>query len=117
MKKSALNGLFKGEVGKSLVGCLMLVLCGALAGCGADSTTTTGPPGASPAGWSERIYYDKSHKKLAYARHYLVTRTDQLVTYVAYAFLDAKKDPEAKDFTRTSDLLAVQLRKNAKVFP
>ena len=68
------------------------------------------------AGWSERIYHDKSHKKLAYARHFLVVRTDQLVTYVAYAFLTTKKDPDAKDFTRTSDLLAVQLKKNAKVF-
>ena len=68
------------------------------------------------ASWSERIYYDKSHKKLAYARHYLVTRTDQLVTYVSYAFLTTKKDPGAKDFTRASDLLAVQLTKNTKVF-
>jgi hypothetical protein len=66
--------------------------------------------------WSERIYYDKSHKKLAYARHYLVVRTDQLVTYVSYAFLTTKKDPGAKDFTRASDLLATQLKKNAKVF-
>jgi hypothetical protein len=68
------------------------------------------------ASWSERIYYDKSHKKLAYARHYLVTRTGQLVTYVSYAFLTTKKDPNAKDFTRASDLLALQLKKNAKVF-
>ncbi len=68
------------------------------------------------AAWAERIYYDKSHKKLAYARHYLVTRTGQLVTYFSYAFLTTKKDPNAKDFTRASDLLAVQLKKNAKVF-
>jgi hypothetical protein len=68
------------------------------------------------ASWSERIYYDKSHKTLAYARHYLVARTDQLVTYVSYAFLATKKDPGAKDFTSASDLLAVQLEKNAKVF-
>jgi hypothetical protein len=67
------------------------------------------------ASWSERVYYDKSHKRLAYARHYLVTRTDQLITYVSYAFLTAKKDPAAKDFSRASDLLAVQLKKNAKV--
>jgi hypothetical protein len=69
------------------------------------------------ASWSERIYYDKSHNKLAYARHYLVTRTGQLVTYVSYAFLATKKDPKAKDFTRAADLLAVQLKKNVKVFP
>ena len=66
--------------------------------------------------FSERIYYDKSHKKLAYARHYLVARTGQLVTYLSYAFLTTKKDPNAKDFGRATDLLAVQLRKNAKVF-
>jgi hypothetical protein len=68
------------------------------------------------ASWTERIYYDKSHKKLAYARHYLVTRTGQLVTYVSFAFLTTKKDPNAKDFARASALLAVQLKKNAKVF-
>jgi hypothetical protein len=67
------------------------------------------------ASWSERIYYDKSHKKLAYARHYLITRTGQVVTYVSYAFLTTKSDPGAKDFTRAADLLAVQLKKNAKV--
>ena len=69
------------------------------------------------ASWAERVYYDKSHKKLAYARHYLVARTGQLVTYVSYAFLTTKEDPKAKDFTRASELLAIQLSKNAKVFP
>jgi hypothetical protein len=68
------------------------------------------------ASLSERIYYVKSHKNLAYARQYLVARTDQLVTYVSYAFLATKEDPDAKQFTRASDLLAVQLKKNAKVF-
>lgn len=68
------------------------------------------------ASWSERIYYDKSHTKLAYARHYLVARTGQVVTYFSYAFLIDKEDPKAEDFTRASDLLAVQLTKNAKVF-
>lgn len=68
------------------------------------------------ASWVERIYFDKSHKKLAYARHYLVARTGQLITYVSYAFLTTKKDPDAKDFTPALDLLAVQLKKNTKVF-
>jgi hypothetical protein len=68
------------------------------------------------ASWSERIYYDKSHKKLAYARHYLVARTDQLITYVSYAFLTTKKDPDARDFTRTTELLDLQLKKNGKAF-
>ena len=48
------------------------------------------------ASWSERIYYDKSHKKLAYARHYLVARTGQLVTYFSYAFLTTKEDPRPR---------------------
>lgn len=68
------------------------------------------------ASWAERIYYDKSHQKLAYARHYLVARTGQLETYFSYAFLVDKGDPEAKDFTRATELLAVQLSRNAKVF-
>lgn len=66
--------------------------------------------------WAERIYYDKSHKKLAYARHYLVARDGRVVTYLSYAFLTQKKDPKAKDFRRASRLLEVQLAKNAKVF-
>jgi hypothetical protein len=66
--------------------------------------------------WAERIYYDKSHNRLAYARHYLVTRTDHVITYLSFAFLAVKKDPGAKDFTRATDLLEIQLRKNAKVF-
>ena len=66
--------------------------------------------------WTERIYYDKSHKNLAYARHNLVARSGHVVTYLSYAFLTVKKDPEAKDFARATRLLAIQLMKNAKVF-
>ncbi len=72
------------------------------------------PLGRPPAAGTGRS--GRAGQGLAYARHYLVTRTDQLVTYLSYAFLTTKKDTEAKDFTRTSDLLAIQLRKNAKVF-
>lgn len=68
------------------------------------------------AGWAERIYFDKSHKKLAYARHYLIALDERVLTYVSYAFLTEKKDPKAKNFSRTSRLLEVQLGKNAKVF-
>ena len=68
------------------------------------------------AGWAERIYYDKSHKKLAYARHYLVTRQGRVVTFFSYAFLTEKKDPKAKDFGRASRLLEEQLAKNTQVF-
>jgi hypothetical protein len=38
------------------------------------------------------------------------------VTYLSYAFLVDKDDPKAEDFTRSSELLAVQLSKNATVF-
>ncbi len=65
---------------------------------------------------AERIYYDKAHKKLAYARHTVVARTGRVVTYVSYAFLTTKKDPNAKDFTRTQKLLDTQLTKVAKTF-
>lgn len=65
---------------------------------------------------AERIYYDKAHKKLAYARHTVVARTGRVVTYVSYAFLTTQKDPDAKDFTRTEKLLAIQLAKVAKEF-
>ena len=65
---------------------------------------------------AERIYYDKSHKQLAYARHYLVARQGRVLTYLSLAFLTVKKDPEAKDFRRASALLEVQLAKNARVF-
>jgi hypothetical protein len=82
--------------------------------------STEGP--ASVAGtklvtsWAERIYYDKAHTKLAYARHTLVARQGRVVTYLSYAFLTVKKDPRAKDFGRASRLLEVQLSKNAHAF-
>lgn len=66
--------------------------------------------------WAERIYYDKAHKKLAYARHYVVLRTGRVLTYVSYAFLTVKADPGAEDFGRTTTLASAQLKKNATVF-
>ena len=66
---------------------------------------------------AERIYYDKAHKKLAYARHTVVARSGRVVTYVSYAFLATKKDPKATDFTPTQGLLDLQLAKVAKDFP
>jgi hypothetical protein len=65
---------------------------------------------------AERLYYDKAHKKLAYARHTVVARTGRVVTYVSYAFLTTKKDPGAKDFTRMSRLLGTQTAKVASTF-
>jgi hypothetical protein len=66
---------------------------------------------------AERIYYDKAHKKLAYARHTVAARTGPVVTYVSYAFLTTKKDPDAEDFTRTQKLLDIQLARVAEGFP
>ena len=40
---------------------------------------------------AERIYYDKAHKKLAYARHTVVARSGRVVTYVSYAFLTTSR--------------------------
>jgi hypothetical protein len=68
------------------------------------------------AAWAERIYYDRPHHKLAYARHNLVARQGRTVTYLSYAFLTVPQDPHADDFTRASHVLQVQLAKNAKVF-
>jgi hypothetical protein len=68
------------------------------------------------AAWAERIYYDKQHHKLAYARHNLVARQGRTVTYLSYAFLTVRQDPRANDFTRATRVLQVQLAKNAKVF-
>ena len=65
---------------------------------------------------ADRIYYDKAHKKLAYARHTVVARTGRVVSYVSYAFLTTKADPKAEDFTRTQKLLATQLTKVTKEF-
>jgi hypothetical protein len=65
---------------------------------------------------AERIYYDKAHKKLAYARHTLVARTGRVVTYVSYAFLTTKADSTAKDFTPTQKLLDTQLAKVTQEF-
>lgn len=66
--------------------------------------------------WAERIYYDKAHEKLAYARHYVVLRTGRVLTYVSYAFLTVTADPKAEDFSRTTKLASVQLKKSAAVF-
>jgi hypothetical protein len=65
---------------------------------------------------AERLYSDKAHKQLAYARHTVVARTGRVVTYVSYAFLTTKKDPGAKDFSRTSRLLDIQSGKVASTF-
>jgi len=65
---------------------------------------------------AERLYTDKAHKKLAYARHTVVARTGRVVTYVSYASLTTKKDPTAKDFSRTSRLLEIQSAKVASTF-
>jgi hypothetical protein len=66
---------------------------------------------------AERIYYDKAHKKLAYARHTISARTGRVVTYVSFAFLTTKADPNAEDFSRAQKLLDTQLTKLTEEFP
>jgi hypothetical protein len=83
--------------------------------------THEGPTSAAHADeivstWAERIYYDKSHHKLAYARHVLVGRSGRAVVQVEYAFLTQKSDRGAKDFGRATRLLEKQLAKVAPVF-
>ena len=68
------------------------------------------------ASWAERIYFDERHKKLAYARHTLVARDGRVATYLSYAFLTARADPDAEDFGRASRLLEIQLTRNTRVF-
>lgn len=82
----------------------------------AEGPTSVGPADEMVASWAERIYYDKAHKKLAYARHYVIARSGRVVTKVEYDFLAAKKDPQAKDFGRATRLLGKQLDKAARVF-
>jgi hypothetical protein len=83
--------------------------------------TPEGPTAASHADqivstWAERIYYDKAHHQLAYARHVLVGRTGRVVVQVEYAFLTQKSDRGAKDFARATRLLEKQLAKISTVF-
>ncbi len=59
----------------------------------------------------ERVYYDKAHRRLAYARHYVTTRTGRLLTSTQYAFLVPTSDPRAKDFRRVTGLAKRQLSK------
>jgi hypothetical protein len=58
--------------------------------------------------YAERIYYDKAHTKLAYARHYVIARHGRVLSSVQYAFLVAKNDPKAKDFSRTEGMAQQQ---------
>lgn len=54
--------------------------------------------------YAERIYYDKKHTKLAYARHYVIARHGRVLSSVQYAFLTTKDDPGAKDFSLTEGM-------------
>jgi len=61
--------------------------------------------------YAERIYYDKQHAKLAYARHYVIARHGRVLSSVQYAFLTSKSDPKAKDFSTTDGMAQQQLSK------
>ncbi len=81
--------------------------------------STEGPTtiaGSKPVtAWAERIYYDRQHTQLAYARHTVVVQQGRVLTYLSYSFLTTKDDPKAKDFSRATRLLEVQLDKNARL--
>lgn len=83
-------------------------------------TTAEGPrslPGTDEVlSRRERLYYDASHTKLAYARHYIVARTGRVLSEVEYDFLTPKSDPTGKDFTPAQKLLALQLTKTKSTF-
>lgn len=65
---------------------------------------------------TERIYYDRSHRQLAYARHVVSARTGRVVSTVEYAFLTTRSDPGAKNFAPVIALLEKQLAKTSATF-
>jgi len=64
----------------------------------------------------ERVYFDDSQDQLAYARQVVVARTGRVLTTVRYTFLATDDDSQTDDFSRTQQLLAIQLAKVVKGF-
>jgi hypothetical protein len=75
----------------------------------ADSTALAGTE--ETWRYTERIYHDKQHAKLAYARQYVIARHGRVLSSVQYAFLTSKSDPKAKDFSTTDGMALQQLSK------
>jgi hypothetical protein len=78
----------------------------------------TDVPGADEIllGRIERVYFDRGDDEPAYARQTLVARRGRVVATVTYSFLTTEADPEATDFSETTELLQTQLAKAAKAF-
>ncbi len=66
--------------------------------------------------YTERVYYDAKHTKLAYARHYVITRHGRELSSIQRAFITDKADPNAEDFSTTDKMAQVQLSKLASTF-
>ncbi len=64
----------------------------------------------------ERVYFDRGDDEPAYARHTLVARSGRVVVAVTHSFLTSESDPDAGDFSETTELLQTQLTKAAKAF-
>ena len=64
----------------------------------------------------ERIYADKTKKKLYYVRHWYEARTGRVVTAFEYAYIQPKSDPTGKDMAKSAKLLAKQVAKTVKTF-
>ena len=54
--------------------------------------------------YTERVYYDAKHTKLAYARHYVITRHGRELSSIQRAFITDKADPNAEDFSTTDKM-------------
>jgi len=83
-------------------------------------TSLEGPtsvPGADDVlSRAERVYYDRAHRQLAYARHFVSARVDRVISTVEYDFLTPKSDPKARDFTPARQLLELQLSRTQREF-
>lgn len=66
--------------------------------------------------YAERIYYDKKHTELAYARHYVIARSGRVLSSVQYAFLTSRADPSGKDFSTTEEMARQQLDRVVAAF-
>jgi hypothetical protein len=65
---------------------------------------------------AERVYHDRDHRQLAYARHFISARVGRVISSVEYDFLTPKSDPRARDFTTARRLLDLQLRRTGGAF-
>jgi hypothetical protein len=67
--------------------------------------------------YTQKIYQDKSHKKLLTASQYLVTRTGRAYSHISYNNVLSSKDPQGKDFATVTRLMEKQRAKLSEGFP